>query len=94
MSATVPLIVVYTQFDSFVNQLTIALMASRPGELDEDSIMKQARSKAESSMREGHNKIIQLTGESVPYAFVLSKLVELSFRFVRFVPHVEINIDS
>jgi len=90
-SATVPLIVVYTKFDAFVNQLAMALMASHPGELNEESIMKQTRSKAESSVREGHNKITQLTGESVPYAFVSSKLVEMLFRFV---PHVETNLDS
>ena len=76
MSATVPLVVVYTKFDPFVDQLTMRLTASR-GKLDDESLTKLACTKAESRVREWHNEITRLTGESVPYAFVSSKLRNL-----------------
>jgi len=79
MSATVPLIVVYTKFDAFVNQLTMALMPSHPGELDEESLTKDACLKAESSMPKLHNEITQLAGESPPYAYISSKLVNMDY---------------
>ncbi|KAI9567607.1 hypothetical protein HD554DRAFT_2105264, partial [Boletus coccyginus] len=69
----IPLIVVYTQFDSFVNQLTLTLMGSHPGEFDEESLTKDARLKAESRVGECHKEITQLAGESLPYAFVSTK---------------------
>jgi len=91
MSATVPLIVVYTKFDTFVDQLVMRLAASPHGELDDEGLTKLACSKAESSVRGWHNEIIRLTGESVPYAFVSSKPVVIWFGF-HFVPHTEINL--
>ena len=72
-SATVPLIVVYTMLDSFVDELTMQLAMTSQGELDDESLTKQARSKAESSVREQHNEIARLAGESLPYAAVSSK---------------------
>jgi len=75
MFATVPLIVVYTKFDPFVDQLTMRLTASPHGKLDDESLTKLACSRAESSIGEWHNEVTQLAGESIPYAFVSSKLV-------------------
>ncbi|KAI9570997.1 hypothetical protein HD554DRAFT_2077105 [Boletus coccyginus] len=69
----IPLIVVYTQFDSFVNQLTMASMTSHPDELDEESVTKDACLKAESRVGEYHKEITQLAGESLPYEFVSTK---------------------
>jgi len=90
MFATVPLIVVYTKFDPFVDQLTMRLTSSH-GKLDDESLTKLACSNAESKVGEWHNEITRLTGESVPYTFVSSKLVVTWFGFV---PHAEINLDS
>ena len=75
-SATVPLIVVYTMFDSYVDELTMQLAVSSHGRLDDESLEKHARSLAESGVRERHNEITRLAGESLPYVAVSSKCVE------------------
>jgi len=68
----------------------MGLMTSH-GELDEESIKKDARSKAESRVREWHDEITQLAGESPPYEYVSSELVTTCFGFV---PRAETNPDS
>ena len=80
-SATVPLIVVYTKLDSFVDELMMQLAVSSGGKLDDKSLAKNAISKAQSSVQELHNEITRLAGEALPYAVVSGKRVWIYFGF-------------
>ena len=80
-SATVPLIVVYTKLDSFVDELMMQLAVSSGGKLDDKSLAKNAISKAQSSVQELHNEITRLAGEALPYAVVSGKRVGIYFEF-------------
>ena len=77
--------------DSFVDELTMQLAVSSHGKLDDESLEKRARTKAESSVQERHNEVTRLAGESLPYAAVSSKRVETWFQFVS---HAAINLYS
>ena len=55
-SAIVPLIVVYTMFDSLVDDVTMQLAMSSHGQ-PEESVAEQVRSKAESGAQHQHNEI-------------------------------------
>ena len=88
-SAAVPLIVVYTMLDSFVDELTIQLAVSSHGKIDDEGLEKHARSKAESSVQERHKEVTRLAGESLPYAAVSSKRVGTWSLFIS-----AINLDS
>ena len=76
-SATVPLIVVYTKLDSFVDELMMQLAVSSGGKLDEKSLAKNAISKAHSSVQGLHKAIARLAGEALPYAVVSGEGVEI-----------------
>ena len=73
-SAIVPLIVVYTIFDSLVDDVMFQLAMSSHGQPGE-SIAEQAHSKAESSVQERHKEIDRFAGEKLPHAAVSSKRV-------------------
>ncbi|KAF8126776.1 hypothetical protein EV363DRAFT_1173665 [Boletus edulis] len=88
---TIPLIVVYTMVDSFVDELTLQSLSSH-SELDEESLTKDARANAESSIKGRHDEITRLADEPIPYAVVstkerykdtLDKLVELTYDKVK-----------
>ncbi|KAF8452822.1 hypothetical protein L210DRAFT_3499666 [Boletus edulis BED1] len=90
-SPIVPLIVVYTMVDSFVDELTLQSLSSH-SELDEESLTKDARANAESSIKGRHDEITRLADEPIPYAVVstkerykdtLDKLVELTYDKVK-----------
>ena len=72
-SATVPLIVVYTKFDSLVGDVTIDLVTSAPGQLDDEQLAKEARSRAESRVQQRHHEINRFAGDALPHAVVSSK---------------------
>ena len=74
-SATVPLIVVYTKFDSLVDDVTINLTTSAPGQLDDEELEKEARSGAESSVQQRHHEINRFAGNTLPHIVVSSKPV-------------------
>ena len=76
-SATVPLIVVYTKLDSFVDELTMQLAASSGDTPDDESLAKNAISKAQSNVQELHGVIARLVGETLPYVVVSGKRVEV-----------------
>ena len=81
-SAIVPLIVVYTKLDSFVDDLTMQLVVSSGGKLDDESLAKNAILKAQSNVRELHNEITRLAGEALPCVVVSGKCAEVSFEFL------------
>ncbi|KAF8551839.1 hypothetical protein OG21DRAFT_1512224 [Imleria badia] len=98
----IPLIVVYTMLDSFVDELTMQLALSSRG-LDDEGLTKNAISKAQSSVRERHNEITRLAGEALPYAVVstrenykytLQNLVELTHHQVGIRDSPEAQITS
>ena len=74
-SATVPLTVVYTKFDSLVGDVIMNLVTSPGKQLDDEKLAKEARSKAESGVQQRHHEINRFARDTLPYAVVSSKPV-------------------
>ena len=65
---------VYTRFDSLVNDATMQLAISLHDQREE-SVEEQARSKAKSDVQHQHDKINEFAKESLPHAAVSSTCV-------------------
>ena len=66
---------VYTKFDSFVGDVMIGLVESAPGQLDDENLAKEARSRAESCVQQRHHEINRFAGDTLLHAAVSSKPV-------------------